>query len=333
MNEEKIFTAQPIDLEGEIIKRRRTNRKRGKPTAWEQANEYMSLKRGYPIMIGGVGGAGKTELAFDLAINAAIMHGYKFFVFSPETGDKYEVLEYLIDKIAGGEQLEQPSDREIPADKLSKMHLWLNKHFRIMDVSEHWTENYERLPLTMDNLFAAVDSEERRLGAKFDGVIIDTFNDLDIEPNSVVVKNELSRALHWIKKKDYLGIITNHANDKQEIRQKVGDSIISWTPPSKKEEWSYGQQFAKKGYQMLLVYEEPVFKIEERADRSNPDHDYRAQHAIENFYNSRTIFVQKSKPKGVGRTGSFTLFYSRKKNRYYELDTTFMQRGILYPEL
>lgn len=332
MNETKILTAQPIELEGEIIKRRLTNRRRGNDTGWKQADKFMSLKRGYPMMIGGVGGAGKTELAFDIAINSAIMYGWSFFVFSPETGDKYEIMEYLIDKLANGKSLEQPSERPISDTDLAKMTIWLNKHFRIMDVSEHWDDNYNQLPLTMDNLFAAVDVEERRLGAKFDGVIVDTFNDLDIEPKSVEVKKELMRALHWIKKKNYLGIITNHANDKNEIREKVSrdpDEWVTWTPPNKKEEWAYGQQFAKKGYQMLLVYEQPHHLVRRDAD----DGDFRARHSIENNYNSRIIYVQKSKPKGVGRTGMFRLFYDRQRNRYYEVDSLGARQDIKYPEL
>ena len=60
------MTTAPLQVLNQIKQRRITNRKRGLDTAWQNANEYISLKKGYPIMIAGVGGAGKTEFTFDL---------------------------------------------------------------------------------------------------------------------------------------------------------------------------------------------------------------------------------------------------------------------------
>jgi len=329
MNRDKILTTAPLDMEAEIVKRRRTNRKRGNPVAWHKASKLFSLKKGYPLMIGGAGGTGKTELAFDIAINAACQFGWKFFVFSPETGDKYEIVEYILDKVSRGKHLEHEHENRLPDEDLTKLLVWINNHFRITDPSEHWDKDFKNLELNMDNLFAAVHGEEDRLGGKFDGVIIDTFNDLDIEPNSVVVKNNLGRMLAWTKKKDYFSIITNHVNDQQVIRQKVGGEYIIWTPPAKKEGWSYGQQFAKKGYQMILMYEEAEYHVDIRQDT-----DKLAEHSAQNNYNCRKILVQKSKPKGVGRTGACYLFYDRDLQRYYEYDPIMEQkRGILFPKI
>jgi hypothetical protein len=329
MDINKKFTSAPLELETEIVRRRYTNRRKGRPFAWQIANEFASLKNGYPLMIAGVGGAGKTELPFDIIINDCIMHDKKAFIFSPETGDKYEILEYIIEKVSNGRHLEKPHDYAIDDKELEKIHLWANKHFRICDPTEHWDANFENLEMNMDNLFQAVDYEERRLGGKFDIVLIDTFNDLDIKPDSQEVKNNLSRLLAWTKKKNYLTITTNHVNDLQDIRQKIDGEYVIWTPPAKKEQWSYGQQFAKKGYQMWLVYEEHKYFIDERAMNG----DQLAQHSKDSFYTSRKIFVQKSKPKGVGRTGMFELFYDKLKHRYYEIDQLGNKRGILQLKL
>jgi len=312
----------------QIKERRITNRKRGLDTAWSNANQYISLKKGYPIMIAGVGGAGKTEFTFDLILNASIMYNWRWLILSPETGDKYEIIEVLIEKLSQGRDLAHDSDNPIPEDELDKIMFWLNQHFRILDPTEHWKENLSDLQLNISNFFEAVDYEEKRLGGTFDGVLIDPFNELDIELGKGifnVVKNELDVLIAWTKKKNYLTILTNHANDKQEIREKDDEGEwYLWTPPNKKDEWAYGQQFGRKGYQMILLYEPHQTKQVQMANAG----DEEMQHSFRNNYNVRDVYVQKTKPKGVGKTGKFRLFYDRKQQRYYNIDSTGMKQGL-----
>jgi hypothetical protein len=146
-------------------------------------------------MIAGVGGAGKTEFTFDLILNASLMHGWKWLILSPETGDKYEIIEMLVEKLSSGARLENDSDNPISEDSLDKIMFWLNQHFRILDPTEHWKENLSDLQMNITNFFDAVNYEENRLGGKFDGILIDPFNELDIEiggsKTANIVKNEL----------------------------------------------------------------------------------------------------------------------------------------------
>lgn len=324
------MTTAPLQVLNQIKRRRITNRKRGLDTAWQNANEYISLKKGYPIMIAGVGGAGKTEFTFDLILNASLMHGWKWLILSPETGDKYEIIEMMIEKLAAGETLEHNSDNPISEERLDKIMLWLNNHFRILDPTEHWKENLNDLQMNITNFFDAVNYEEQRLGGQFDGVLIDPFNELDIEiggsKTANIVKNELDVLIAWTKKKNYLTILTNHANDKNEVREKDDDGEwYFWTPPNKKDEWAYGQQFGRKGYQMILLYEPHQIKQVQLANQG----DTEMQHSVENYYNVRDVYVQKTKPKGVGKTGKFRLFYDRKLQRYYNVDSLGVRKGLI----
>jgi hypothetical protein len=327
---DKKLTTSPLEALNEIKQRRISNRKRGLDTAWSNANQFISLKKGYPIMIAGVGGAGKTEFTFDLILNASLMHGWKWLILSPETGDRYEIIELLIEKLGFGETLEANSDNPMSDDKFHKIMFWLNQHFRILDPTEHWKPNFENLQLNITNFFDAVDYEEKRLGGKFDGILIDPFNELDIEiggsKTANVVKNELDVLIAWTKKKNYCTILTNHANDKNEVREKDDDGEwYFWTPPVKKDEWAYGQQFGRKGYQMILIYEPHAVKQLQMANQG----DAEMAHSIQNNCNVRDILVQKTKPKGVGKTGKFRLFYDRNKQRYYNLDADNMKKGLI----
>ena len=329
---DRAITTAPLNLADALYHRRANNRKRGLDTAWSNANEFISLKKGYPLMIAGVGGAGKTEFTFDIVLNASLMHGWRWLILSPETGDKFEIVEFLMEKLSLGKSVEQGAANAMSQEEYDFYLMWLNQHFRILDPTDNWKGNFTELQLNITNLFEAVEYEEKRLGGKFDGIVIDPFNELDIEigrNTAQVVKNELDSLIAWTKKKNYLTILTNHCNDKQEIREKNDQGEwFHWTPPTKKDEWAYGQQFGRKGYQMLLIYQrhaEQQIQMANSADNQSRE----MMHSCNNGYNIREIYVQKTKPKGVGKTGKFYLFYDKEQQRYYNLDSLAMKTGIL----
>ena len=292
----------------------------------------MSLKKGYPIMIAGVGGAGKTELAFDIILNSSMTHKWRWLILSPETGVDDEILEVMIEKLSRGKTVEQGRENSMTAPEIEKIVHWLHRYYRILDPIKSWKPLMSDKPLTMENFFQAVAEEEKTLGGKFDGILIDPFNELDLEliggGTSSIVKDELDALIRWSKKGDYCPILTNHVNDKREVQAKSDNgTVYHWVPPARKEDWAFGQQFGRKGYQMLLVYEWHKFEQQ----KQSLEGDLAAQHSIEQGYNMRDVFVQKSKPKGVGRTGKFRLFFNRQEQRYYEIDSLGNKLKIRYP--
>lgn len=337
MIENQKITISPIELHDTIIQRMHTNRRRGLDTAWTNANEFISLKKGYPLFVAGLGGVGKTEIILDIMINASIMHKWTWLILSPEMGTAEEILEQIIEKMSGGEQLNVNSDNPIAKEKVAKIIHWANKHFRILDPLRNWKEKMSDMALNIENFFQMAKREEQILKGKFDGVLIDPFNELDIAlgggKTMTTVKNELDALLWWTRKNNYFTILTNHVNDKQEIRDKDDEGFFFWTPPTKKEEWAYGQQFARKAYQMVLVYN-PHQRLQSNLAL---DGDREMEHSIQNYHNVREFLVQKTKPKGVGKTGKFRLFFDYKTQRYYNLeqqaDNSLRKAGILLPKL
>jgi hypothetical protein len=330
------MTLSPIELQDEVIQRMHTNRRKGLDFAWPNMNEFASLKKGYPIFMAGVGGVGKTEILLDIMINASIMHKWVWLVLSPEMGTAEEILEQIIEKMGGGEELDVKSDNPMNQQKVEKIIKWANKHFRILDPLRNWKENMSDMALNIENFFQMAKREEEILKGKFDGVVIDPFNELDIDlggsKTMATVKNELDALLWWTKKNNYCTILTNHVNDKQEVRDKDDEGHFFWTPPAKKEEWAYGQQFGRKGYQMILVYNPHVRKQLAYAQNG----DVEMEHSVQNYNNVREILVQKTKPKGVGKTGMFRLFYDRKVHRYYSLEMdgeNYIKKGLLIPKI
>jgi hypothetical protein len=288
-------------------------------------------------MIAGKGGVGKTEFILDLMINASIMHGWKWLILSPEMGDKDEIIEQLMEKLSKGEVLDIPNEAKgeeidptrppMTSTSFDRILLWVHKHFRILDPIDNWNETYSNLALNLENFFNAVEKEEKIIG-RFDGILIDPFNELDIELNFQTVKDELNVLLAWTKRKSYLTVLTNHTTGaEKELQDQTSEKFkYTWTVPATKEQWAFGQQFSRKGYQMVLIYEPHELKQVEAAN----NYDSEMMHSCNYGHNVREFFVQKSKPKGVGRTGKFRLFYNRSTQKYYEIDKTGVPRAVLW---
>jgi hypothetical protein len=332
MIDERI-TLSPFDLADELKIRRLTGSIRGEETGWSCADEYISLKKGYPFMMAGIGGAGKTEFIFDLMINSSILHDWVWLVMSSETGSAEEIIEVLIQKLAKGKSLSKRQSNQLSDGEYDRIMTWLQKHFRVLDRTRGWDDVLTGLPLTLENLFKVVDQVEQNLNGKFDGILVDPFNELDINLGSNIagqVKSELDALLRWTKQKNYFTILTNHANAPKELRDKAASGMYyNWTPPARKEDWAYGQQFGRKGYQMVLMYERHKGQQESMATEG----EIHFKHSVENKNNLREFYVQKTKPKGVGKTGRFMLFYDRILQRYYEVDpNTGMKIEPIYPD-
>jgi hypothetical protein len=322
----------PKQLELEIIKRMPTNRKRGLDLAWSNANEFISLKKGYPIMIAGEAGVGKTELLIDIILNAIIQHQFKVAWLSPEMGTPIEIQEQLIEKLANGKVLESGKENSLSVKEVIQINDYLNQYIRIIDPTEGWRETTKGLTMNVENLFRQIQNEEQVIGAKFDAIVIDPFNELEWDTSNIMnsVKSELDALIWWTKKHNYISFLTNHVNHGAQLTYKAknGNNYF-YSPPATKERWAYGEQWARKGYQMILVYKQLNAMIDDLAS----DGDGFALHSQSNFYNMRDIYVQKTKPKGVGAVGKFQLFYDRKVQRYYNIDSLGIKQGIKYPTL
>jgi len=320
------------DLKAELNEHRRIGSLRGASTGLTKADQFISLKKGYPFMIGGIGGSGKTELTFELIIQSIILHKWRWLILSPETGNAVEIYTYLISKLNRGKEFFK-GEYSMNEKEYSKLLMWLQKYVKVLDVEDGWEDVMKGIDLNLSNYFAYIEKAEKKMGAKFDGLLIDPFNELDIDLDQSImrtVKDELKILLRHTKKNNYFTILTNHVNDVRSFNKKADDgTMFRYTPPAKKEEWAYGMQFSRKGYQMITMYEPHPHIVDELAAQG----DVEMQHASMNDYNVREAIVQKSKPNGVGKRGIFRLFWDWKMKRYYEVDDIGKKKSIKFPEL
>lgn len=328
-------TISPRELRAELLKRRLTVRKKGLSTGWAGLDEFMSLKRGYPIFLAADSGIGKTEFCFDLLINASVLHNFMNLILSPETGDAEEITEYIIEK-ASGKSIDPKSDNTLTEEEYDKYLGWVHNHFRILDRHRGWDDSLLGMPLNLKNFFEQIDKEEKILMGNryhFDSILVDPFNELDdvLGPNIAGnVKDELDVLLKWTKAKNYVTILTNHTNPRKKIQMTAGNGMrYLWMPPATKEDWAFGQQFNRKGYQMIYL-DKPHEKMQ---DDEAMDGDTHCLHSQAHFYNMREVYIQKSKPKGVGKTGMTRMFYNHKTQRYYEVDSIGVPCTSIFPQV
>jgi hypothetical protein len=149
---------------------------------------------------------------------------------------------------------------------------------------------------------------EQQFGIKFDGTLIDPWNDVVNETPEYGGREDLwlADALKIVrrdaKKNQRLNIVINHISD---IKPQIDkDSGRRYYPPALPSEWAGGRTWWRRAYLMILVYRPPVFLNDENG--------------IPHAENVSHLIVQKAKPKGIATLGMAKLYWDWKTNRYYE---------------
>jgi len=105
--------------------------------------------------------------------------------------------------------------------------------------------------------------------------------------------------------------IITHVRD----MEKMKDGDQRYYPVASPNDVAGGRLWWRKGMQMISVYRPLDIK-------NQPLNDDNGEPCLEN---ETHIYIQKSKPKGVGKVGMFKLYYDFKKNKYYEMDSIGMK--------
>lgn len=252
---------------------------------------WLSVKKGYPIFIGGAPHSGKTEFTFELLINWSRLYKWKHFVYCGEGGNVEHIYYELIHKF------------------LEKPYKWANQSERIYAeqfVSEHFVICNHDLDFTIDDFYKTVEKAEKELNIKFDTTVFDPFNDIKDETDMFGGREDkylayaLKRCRVSSKNNNRIDIVVNHIADVRAVTDKDGNRYM---PPALPNEWAGGRTWWRRAFLMLLIYRPPMCLKDENGQpyQENETH----------------VYIQKAKPKGVAKLGVRSIFYDWKKNRYY----------------
>lgn len=263
-----------------------------KSTGLTCLDEYFMLKKGYPLFIAGNPGAGKTEFCFEILVNTSILYKWKHFIYCGEGGNIEHIYHELLHKFLG-----KPYKFSTELEKLHA-EIFVNEYFIIADHDKDFSIN---------EFYSLVEKCENELEIKFDTTTFDPFNDIKDDVSSFGGREDkyLAYALKECrissKKNNRIDILINHVADVLPKNDK--DTGKSYLPPALPTQWAGGRTWWRRAFTMILIYKPYSWQ-------NNSD-------GIPYQENEGHVIIQKSKPKGVGKTGKASIFWDWQKNRFY----------------
>ncbi len=290
-----VYTAE--ELRGSLTTLRNEGVKKGAWTGFDSLFDKYSVKKGSTTYIYAGAHQGKSQFAFELMMNLSQFSGWKWAVYSPETGSPTEVFAELL-----WVYLRKPffiNDKVTATDEETDSAIkFINKHFFIIDSGLQ--------DLSIEGYYTAVEEIEEQYDLKIDGCLVDPFTEIKTDVSSgvrddIAIGQILTKVRKHSADKDFHTIVTVHTKH-QQAKYKNG---VPYVDVPTMNDIAGGMQWSRKGMMVVNVWRCPFGLEDENGIPYEP--------------NQVKITVVKAKPKIVGKLGSVTLYYDKLSNRYYEL--------------
>jgi hypothetical protein len=291
-----IYTAN--ELRDSLTTLRNEGIKKGAWTGFNSLFDKYSVKRGSTTYIYAGAHQGKSQFGFELMMNLAQYSGWKWAIYSPETGSPTEVFAELM-----WVYLRKPflvNDKVTATDEETEVALdFINSHFYIIDSGLQ--------DLSIEGFYTAVEKIESDNFIKIDGCLVDPFTEIKTDVtqgvrDDIAIGQILTKVRKHSADKDYHTIVTVHTKH-QQAKYKNG---VPYVDKPTMNDIAGGMQWSRKGMMVINVWRCP-FGLEDA-------------NGIPYEPNQVEITVVKAKPKIVGKLGSVTLYFDKLSNRYYEID-------------
>jgi hypothetical protein len=302
-----VYTAE--ELRGSLSNLRNEGIKKGAWTGFDSLYEKYSVKKGSTTYLYAGAHQGKSQFGFELMMNLSQFSGWKWAVYSPETGSPTEVFAELLwvylrkpflinNKITA---TDEESDKAIE---------FINRHFFIIDSGLQ--------DLSVEGFYTAVEEIQETYDVKIDGCMIDPFTEIKTDVSSgvrddIAIGQVLTKIRKHSAENDFHTIVTVHTKHQQ---AKYKDGVPYVDVPTMND-IAGGMQWSRKGMMVINVWRCPFGLQDENGIPYEP--------------NQVKITVVKAKPKIVGNLGSVTLYYDKLSNRYYEIDKN-GKKQFAYPQ-
>ena len=283
--------------------------KKGAWTGFDSLFDKYSVKKGSTTYIYAGAHQGKSQFGFELMMNLSEYSGWKWAVYTPETGSPTEVFAELL-----WVYLRKPfliNDHLTATDEETEKAIsFINDHFYIIDSGLQ--------DLSVEGFFTAVDQIEAENFITIDGCMIDPFTEIKTDVASgvrddIAIGQVLTKIRKHSAEKDYHTIVTVHTKH-QQAKYKNG---VPYVDKPTMNDIAGGMQWSRKGMMVVNVWRCPYGLEDGNGVPYEP--------------NQVEITIVKAKPKIVGKLGTVTLYYDKMKNRYYELNSR-GEKQYAYPQ-
>jgi hypothetical protein len=283
--------------------------KKGAWTGFDSLFDKYSVKKGSTTYIYAGAHQGKSQFGFELMMNLSEYSGWKWAVYTPETGSPTEVFAELL-----WVYLRKPfliNDHLTATDEETEKAIsFINDHFYIIDSGLQ--------DLSVEGFYTAVDQIEAENFITIDGCMIDPFTEIKTDVASgvrddIAIGQVLTKIRKHSAEKDYHTIVTVHTKH-QQAKYKNG---VPYVDKPTMNDIAGGMQWSRKGMMVVNVWRCPYGLEDGNGVPYEP--------------NQVEITIVKAKPKIVGKLGTVTLYYDKMKNRYYELNSR-GEKQYAYPQ-
>ena len=295
----KQFIYKAEDVRDSLNTLRSEGVKKGAWTGFDSLFDKYSMKKGSTTYIYAGAHQGKSQFGFELMVNLAQYSGWKWAVYTPETGSPTEVFAELLWVYLRKPFLVNEHIMATDEEKEEAMS-FINEHFYLVDSGLQ--------DLSIEGFYTAVEQIEDDNFITIDGCMIDPFTEIRTDITSgvrddIAIGQVLTKVRKHSAEKNYHTIVTVHTKH-QQAKYKNG---IPYVDIPTMNDIAGGMQWSRKGMMVLNVWRCP-YGLED-------------ENGVPYEQNQVKITVVKAKPKIVGSLGSVTLFYDKMKNRYYEKDS------------
>lgn len=179
--------------------------RKGVSFGWDSVDEYMLANKKYLFLVTGYPSYGKSTFVDAMAINLAIMHGWRWMFFSTETDDYTTHLRKLVCLYLGKSLISATKE------EIKHAVTWTNDYFT-------WINPPKDSFLTLDDVLK-VTKERIDQGRYIDVLVIDPWNELNHgamqSREDQYVQNSLMKVKAFAKQYNLMPVIVIHPN-KQE---------------------------------------------------------------------------------------------------------------------
>lgn len=260
----------------------------------------FSVKLGCTTYVYAAPYAGKSQIWFEVLVDLSVNYGLRHAIFSPETGKARDIFIELM-TIYIRKDFYRDYNNQMTKDEKLIAEKFIDSHFIVIDPDDS--------VFTIEEFYDFVDIIERVYNCKIHTTVADPFNEFshDFSKDNGRQDMYIERILGYIRRNARTNdrhncLITHVADQKPRI-----DEItkMSYYPPASYREIAGGQAWSRKGEQMVCIWRPPSGMCDENG--------------IPYEENQTEVRIQKSKPKGVGKLGKFTLYYDIKAHSFYEI--------------
>lgn len=290
-----IFTAE--QLKDDLLTLRTEGYKKGAWTGFGRLFNNYSMKLGSSTYVYAAPHQGKSQFGFELMMNTAEFSGWRWAIFSPETGSPTQVFSELL-----WVYLRKPflvNDKLTATDEeVASAIEFINNHFFIIDAGLN--------DITVKGIIQEALNIEEKVG-KIQGLFIDPYTEVANDVNAgvrddVAIASDLSNIRKHTVDNNWHTLLTIHTRG---LAVKYSGDV-AYLPKPTMSDIAGGQMWSRKGFMIINIWRCP-FGLTDANGRPYEK-------------NEVEISIQKAKPKAMGKLGTVTMYYDVLKNRYYTKD-------------